>query len=48
MVVPQVKYLYAAVELQQVAELSRILQPVQLIIGQVQLPQVHVHLQSRG
>jgi len=47
-VVPQVQDLDVAVELQQVAELSRVLQPVQLVIGQVQLPQVHVHLQSRG
>lgn len=48
MVVAQVQDLNVVVELEQVAELSRVLQAVQLVVRQVQLPQVHVHLQSGG
>lgn len=48
MIVAQVQYLNVVVELQQVAELGGILQTVELVVGQVQLPQVHVHFQSRG
>lgn len=48
MVVAQVQDLDVVVELEQVAELGRVLQAVQLVVGQVQLPQVHVHLQGCG
>ena len=48
MVVPQVEDLDVVVEFEKVAQLSRVLQAVQLIVSQVQLTQVHVHLQSRG
>lgn len=48
MVVPEVQDLKGAVELEQVAQLGRVLQAVELVVGQVQLPKVHVHLQGRG
>lgn len=48
MIVAQVEDLNVVVELQQVAELGRVLQTVELVVSQVQLPQVHVHLQSGG
>lgn len=48
MVVAQVQDLNVVVELEQVAELGRVLQAVELVVGQVQLPQVHVHLQGGG
>lgn len=48
MVVAQVQDLNVVVELEQVAELSRVLQAVELVVSQVQLPQVHVHLQGGG
>lgn len=47
-VVAEVQDLDGAVELEQVAQLRRVLQPVQLVVSQVKLPQRHVHLQSRG
>lgn len=37
-VVAQVQDLNVVVELEQVAELSRVLQAVELVVGQVQLP----------
>lgn len=37
-VVAEVQYLDVAVELEQVAQLCRVLQAVQLVISQVQLP----------
>lgn len=48
MIVAQVEDLNVVVELQQVAELGRVLQTVELVVGQVQLSQVHIHLQSCG
>lgn len=44
MVVAQVEDLNVVVELQQVAKLGRVLQTIELVIGQVQLSQVHIHL----
>lgn len=48
MVVPEVQDLQGAVELEQVTQLGRVLQAIELVVRQVQLPQVHVHLQGRG
>lgn len=48
MIVAQVEDLNVVVELQQVAELGRVLQTVELVVCQVQLSQVHIHLQSCG
>lgn len=48
MIVAQVQDLDVVVELEQVAELSRVLQTVELVVCQVQLSQVHIHLQSGG
>lgn len=48
MIVAQVEDLNVVVELQQVAKLGRVLQTVELVVSQVQLPQVHIHLQSSG
>lgn len=48
MVVTEVQDLQGAVELEEVAQLGRVLQAVELVVGQVQLPQIHVHLQRRG
>ena len=47
-VVAQVQDLDVVVELEQVPELGGVLQAVQLVISQVQLPQIHVHLQRGG
>lgn len=47
MVVAQVQDLNVVVEFEQVAKLGRVLQAVELVVCQVQLPQVHVHLQGR-
>lgn len=48
MIVAQVEDLNVVVELEQVAQLGRVLQTIELVVSQVQLPQVHVHLQSSG
>lgn len=48
MIVAQVEDLNVVVELQQVAKLGRVLQTIELVVSQVQLPQVHIHLQSSG
>lgn len=48
MVIAQVQNLDVVVELEQVSELSRVLQAVELVVCQVQLSKVHVHLQRRG
>lgn len=48
MVVAQVQDLNVVVELEQVAELGRVLEAVELVVGQVELSQVHVHLQGGG
>lgn len=47
-IVAQVEDLNVVVELKQVAKLSRVLQTIELVVGQVQLSQVHIHLQSSG
>lgn len=44
MIIANVQNLNVVVELEQVAELSRVLKTVELVVSQVQLPQVHVHL----
>lgn len=48
MIVAQVEDLNVVVELEQVAKLGRVLQTIELVVGQVQLSQVHIHLQSSG
>lgn len=48
MVVPQVQNLQGAVEFEQVAQLGRVLQTVELVVCQVQFSEVHVHLQGCG
>ena len=48
MVVAQVQDLDVVVELEQVAQLGRVLKAIKLVISQIELPQVHVHLQSSG
>ncbi len=48
MVVAQVQDLNVVVELEQVAKLGRVLQAIELVVCKVQLPQVHIHLQSRS
>lgn len=46
MVIAQVQDLNVVVEFQQVAKLGWVLQAIELVISEVQLPQVHIHLQS--
>lgn len=46
MIVSEVQDLYGTIEFQKVAKLGRVLEAVQLIVGQVELPQVHVHFQG--